>query len=75
MSRNGCYKHKPYYAVAAFKAAYSIGAVNSINIGRIAARVVYYVWAWLRMTDEKERGAGAEVDGREIGRASCRERV
>ena len=47
---------------AAFKAAYSIGAVNSINIGRIAAQVVYYVWAWLRMTDEKERGAGAEVD-------------
>lgn len=35
----------------AFKAEYSIGAVNSINFGRIAAQVVYYVWAWLRASD------------------------
>ena len=34
-----------------FKARYSIGAVNSINFGRIAAQIVYYVWSWLRMTD------------------------
>ena len=36
---------------AAFKAKYSLGAVNSINFGRICAQVVYYVWAWLRATD------------------------
>lgn len=34
-----------------FKAAHSLGAVNSINIGRIAAQVVYYVWTWLRVGD------------------------
>ena len=48
---------------AAFKAAHSIGAVNSINIGRIAAQIVYYVWAWLRATDaEKGARTGREVD-------------
>lgn len=36
---------------AAFKAEHCIGAVNSINIGRIAAQVVYYVWSWLRASD------------------------
>lgn len=34
-----------------FKRAHSIGAVNSINFGRISAQIVYYVWAWLRTTD------------------------
>ncbi|HWK77333.1 threonine synthase [Microbacterium sp.] len=34
-----------------FKRAHSIGAVNSINFGRISAQIVYYVWAWLRATD------------------------
>ena len=41
---------------AAFKATHAIGAVNSINIGRIAAQIVYYVWAWLRSTDALEEG-------------------
>lgn len=36
---------------AEFKAAHDIGAVNSINFGRIAAQTVYYFWAWLRTTD------------------------
>ncbi len=36
---------------ADFKQRYSIGAVNSINFGRIAAQCVYYVWSWLRVTD------------------------
>ncbi len=47
-----------------FKAAHCIGAVNSINIGRIAAQVVYYVWSWLRASDDltpAERSA-FEVD-------------
>jgi threonine synthase len=34
-----------------FKRAQHLGAVNSINLGRIAAQVVYYFWAWLRATD------------------------
>lgn len=36
---------------ADFKRTHHIGAVNSINFGRIAAQVVYYFWAWLRYTD------------------------
>ncbi len=35
-----------------FKEKYHLGAVNSINFGRIAAQVVYYFWAWLRATEE-----------------------
>ncbi|VFR29181.1 Threonine synthase [plant metagenome] len=34
----------------AFKAAYNLGAVNSINWARIAAQVVYYFHGWLRAT-------------------------
>ena len=37
---------------AAFKREFSIGAINSINFGRICAQTVYYFWAWLRATDE-----------------------
>ncbi|MDO5672439.1 MAG: threonine synthase [Actinomycetaceae bacterium] len=37
---------------AAFKAKYSIGAVNSINWARVLAQVVYYVALWIRCTDE-----------------------
>ncbi|QPL05426.1 MULTISPECIES: threonine synthase [Actinomyces] len=43
---------KAINADQAFKSTYAIGAVNSINFGRIAAQIVYYVWAWLRVTDE-----------------------
>ncbi|MTE23074.1 threonine synthase [Microbacterium sp. ZXX196] len=35
-----------------FKQENHLGAVNSINLARITAQVVYYVWAWLRATDE-----------------------
>jgi threonine synthase len=34
-----------------FKKKYSLGAVNSINWARVLAQVVYYVYAWLRVTD------------------------
>ncbi|MFC4140043.1 MULTISPECIES: threonine synthase [unclassified Microbacterium] len=34
-----------------FKRTWSLGAVNSINLARITAQVVYYFWAWLRATD------------------------
>lgn len=47
-----------------FKATWSLGAVNSINFGRIAAQIVYYVWAWLRASDKADRTprASYEVD-------------
>src|SRR5690606_42036961 len=46
-----------------FKHTQHLGAVNSINLGRIAAQVVYYFWAWLRVTDavEPEFRPGFEV--------------
>ncbi|GAB2554775.1 threonine synthase [Leucobacter ruminantium] len=43
-----------------FKRAHELGTVNSINLGRISAQMVYYFWAWLRTTDavaEAERAA------------------
>ena len=47
---------------ASFKATHAIGAVNSINIGRIAAQIVYYVWAWLRNTDALEEGLRSDYE-------------
>lgn len=46
-----------------FKRAQRLGAVNSINLARITAQVVYYFWAWLRVTDavEPEYRTGFEV--------------
>ncbi|MGO1769100.1 MAG: threonine synthase [Microbacterium sp.] len=35
----------------AFKREQNLGAVNSINLARITAQVVYYFWAWLRASD------------------------
>jgi len=35
-----------------FKEKHSLGAVNSINWARVLAQVVYYFWAWLRVTDD-----------------------
>jgi len=34
-----------------FKKKYALGAVNSINWARVLAQVVYYVFAWLRVTE------------------------
>jgi threonine synthase len=41
---------KEVNADADFKKKYKLGAVNSINWARIAAQVVYYVWAYLQGT-------------------------
>lgn len=43
-----------------FKNELHLGAVNSINLARIVAQVVYYVWAWLRATDAS---AGSATEG------------
>ena len=34
-----------------FKREQRLGAVNSVNFGRVSAQLVYYFWAWLRVTD------------------------
>jgi threonine synthase len=34
-----------------FKEKYSLGAVNSINWARVLAQVVYYFYAWLKVTE------------------------
>ena len=52
---------KAVNADAAFKTEHSIGAVNSINFGRIAAQIVYYVWAWLRVSDDAPERARSET--------------
>lgn len=44
---------KAVNADAEFKARYSIGAVNSINWARLLAQIIYYIAAWLRITDEE----------------------
>ena len=32
-----------------FKQAFSLGAVNSVNLARVLAQVVYYFWAWYQL--------------------------
>ena len=46
---------------AQFKADQAIGAVNSINFGRISAQIVYYFWAWMRATDAVAESDRAEA--------------
>ena len=38
-----------------FKDKYALGAVNSINWARVLAQVVYYFYAWLRVTDKSDK--------------------
>ncbi|HEY2574227.1 MAG TPA: threonine synthase, partial [Verrucomicrobiaceae bacterium] len=40
---------KECFADTAFAAKVNLSAVNSINIARILAQCVYYIWAWLRL--------------------------
>ncbi|MGJ6980611.1 threonine synthase [Aestuariimicrobium soli] len=46
---------KAVMADADFKREHSIGAVNSINWARLVAQVVYYVIAWLEVTDRDDQ--------------------
>ncbi len=48
----------------AFKREHHLGTVNSINLGRISAQVVYYFWAWLRSSD------ALDAESRETHRVS-----
>ncbi len=42
---------KDLFGDAAFKARYNLSAINSINLARILAQCVYYIWAWLRLPE------------------------
>lgn len=51
----------------AFKAQYKIGAVNSINWGRIAAQVVYYFKGYLAVTDNNQQKVSFSVPSGNFG--------
>jgi threonine synthase len=44
-----------------FKKNYSLGAVNSINWARVLAQVVYYFYAWLKVTGNNEQPVSFSV--------------
>ncbi|NVN90809.1 MAG: threonine synthase [Desulfuromonadales bacterium] len=44
-----------------FKKKHSLGAVNSINWARVLAQVVYYFYAWLRVTDSGDQPVSFSV--------------
>jgi len=50
---------KEAFGDAGFAAEVNLSAVNSINIARVLAQCVYYLWAWLRLP-ERARAAGVE---------------
>jgi len=47
---------KEAFADAEFAREVNLSAVNSINIARVLAQCVYYIWAWLRLPDEAREG-------------------
>lgn len=47
---------KETFGDAAFTAAVNLSAVNSINIARVLAQCVYYISAWLRLSEAREKG-------------------
>ena len=50
-----------------FKAKYKIGAVNSINWGRIAAQIVYYFKGYLAVTEENKQKVSFAVPSGNFG--------
>ncbi|PRI11838.1 threonine synthase [Leucobacter massiliensis] len=48
---------KALFADLDFKRAHDLGAVNSVNLGRVTAQCVYYFWAWLRASDGLDAAA------------------
>ncbi|OQR86594.1 threonine synthase [Thraustotheca clavata] len=46
---------KDCFADAEFKQTYSLGAVNSINWARILAQIVYYFYAYFRISDKSKK--------------------
>ena len=54
---------------AAFKAHYHIGAVNSINWGRVAAQIVYYFKAYFAATRDNSQKVSFSVPSGNFGNA------
>jgi threonine synthase len=48
---------KEIFADGAFRARHRLAAVNSINIARVLAQSVYYLYAWLMLAPEQQREA------------------
>ncbi|MEY4484610.1 MAG: hypothetical protein RL693_2062 [Verrucomicrobiota bacterium] len=46
---------KDIFGDTAFANANHLSAVNSINIARILAQCVYYIWAWLKLPEEQRK--------------------
>lgn len=42
---------KEAFGDAAFASTHHLSAVNSINIARVLAQCVYYIWAWLKLPE------------------------
>ncbi len=42
---------KDIFGDTAFASAQNLSAVNSINIARVLAQCVYYIWAWLKLPE------------------------
>jgi threonine synthase len=45
---------KEIFGDTEFASAINLSAVNSINIARVLAQSVYYIWAWLRLTPAQQ---------------------
>lgn len=58
---------KAVHADASFKAAYRIGAVNSINWARLVAQVVYYVSSWIQATTDPTESVSFAVPSGNFG--------
>lgn len=43
---------KECFGDSSFVSAVNLSAVNSINIARVLAQCVYYIWAWLKLPEE-----------------------
>jgi threonine synthase len=52
---------KQLFSDIPFKEQHSLGAVNSINWARVLAQVVYYFYAWLKVTENGEKSVAFAV--------------
>jgi len=48
---------KDIFSDVEYKAKWSLSAVNSINLARILAQCVYYIYAWIKLPKDERAGA------------------
>ncbi len=53
---------KETFGDTAFAASVNLSAVNSINIARVLAQCVYYIWAWLRLKEKAGDAAARHAE-------------